>query len=326
MYFALIHIINKNYLQAKIDSIKCPTLYCGDDWHNHIKKIVESNKSCVDNCSNFIYENNDICYDTAPPTTELIQDYTTYFPTEMPTITTQVSIINNSSNDIDTNNFTEMSVISTQLESNSLTIDFKTDHIDELTDFKLDTTNDISESNYIMVETTNILNSSLALTIKEKNQLKFEEIGESILPSFSGNNGEEVIIEGDDDFYFCLSAYDGKKFPEKSNNNSNKFSVIDLGECEDRLREKYGINDSLSLIILKYEKISNASIEKTIQYEVYEPINKTKLDLSICSDISIDIYVPVELSPKLQNLYNELHYSKNIFELFILFYFFIFLL
>ena len=297
---------NKNYLQANIDSIKCPTFYCGDDWHNYIKKIVDSNKSCVDNCSNFIYENNDICYDTAPPTTELIQDYTTYFPTEMPTITTQVSIINNSSNDIDTNNFTEIAVHSTQLESNSLTIDFKTDHIDELTDFKLDTTNDISESNYIRVETTNILNSSLVLTIEEKNQLKFEEIGESILPSFSGNNGEEVIIEGDDDFYFCLSAYDGKKFPEKSNNNSNKFSVIDLGECEDRLREKYGINDSLSLIILKYEKISNASIEKTIQYEVYEPINKTKLDLSICSDISIDIYVPVELSPKLQNLYNEL--------------------
>ena len=297
---------NKNYLQAKIDSIKCPTLYCGDDWHNHIKKIVESNKSCVDNCSNFIYENNDICYDTAPPTTELIQDYTTYFPTEMPTITTQVSIINNSSNDIDTNNFTEIAVISTQLQSNSLTTDFKTEYIDELTDFKLDTTNDISESNYIIVETTNILNSSLVLTIEEKNQLKFEEIGESILPSFSGNNGEEVIIEGDDDFYFCLSAYDGKKFPEKSNNNSNRFSVIDLEECEDRLREKYGINDSLSLIILKYEKISNASVEKTIQYEVYEPINKTKLDLSICSDISIDIYVPVELSPKLQNLYNEL--------------------
>ena len=307
---------NKNYLQAKIDSIKCHTLYCGDDWHNHIKKIVESNKSCVDNCSNFIYENNDICYDTAPPMTELIQDYTTYFPTEMPTITTQVSIINNSSNDIDTNNFTEIAVHSTQLESNSLTIDFKTDHIDELTDFKLDTTNDISESNYIMVETTNILNSSLVLTIEEKNQLKFEEIGESILPSFSGNNGEEVIIEGDDDFYFCLSAYDGKKFPEKSNNNSNRFSVIDLGECEDRLREKYGINDSLSFIILKYEKISNDSVEKTIQYEVYEPINKTKLDLSICSDISIDIYVPVELSPKLQNLYNELKdFGYDLFDI-----------
>ena len=230
----------------------------------------------------------------------------------MPTITTQVSIINNS----DTNNFTEIAVISTQLESNSLTTDFKTEYIDELTDFKLDTTNDISESNYIMVETTNILNSSLVLTIEEKNQLKFEEIGESILPSFSGNNGEEVIIEGDDDFYFCLSAYDGKKFPEKSNNNSNKFSVIDLGECEDRLREKYGINDSLSLIILKYEKISNASIEKTIQYEVYEPINKTKLDLSICSDISIDIYVPVELSPKLQNLYNELNdFGCDLFDI-----------
>ena len=57
---------------------------------------------------------------------------------------------------------------------------------------------------------------------------------------------------------------------------------------------------------MKYEKITNISSERALQYEVYEPFNKTKLNLSVCDDINIDVYIPVTLSDKTQNLYNEL--------------------
>ena len=56
---------------------------------------------------------------------------------------------------------------------------------------------------------------------------------------------------------------------------------------------------------MKFEKISNISSERTLQYEVYEPYNKTKLNLSLCGK-NIGIYIPTILSEKTQHLYNEL--------------------
>ena len=44
-------------------------------------------------------------------------------------------------------------------------------------------------------------------------------------------------------------------------------------------------------------------MDRFIQYEVYEPINITKLNLSICDNMTIDIYTPVVLSEELLNLY-----------------------
>jgi hypothetical protein len=57
---------------------------------------------------------------------------------------------------------------------------------------------------------------------------------------------------------------------------------------------------------MKFEKITNISSERSLQYEVYEPYTKKKLNLSICSNITIDVYIPVILSEKIQNLYNDL--------------------
>ena len=84
------------------------------------------------------------------------------------------------------------------------------------------------------------------------------------------------------------------------------MSRIDLGDCENILKEYYNINQNDSLIIIKFEKISNLSTERTLQYEVYDPINKTRLNLSICDNKLIDIYFSVELSEELQNLYDKL--------------------
>ena len=43
-----------------------------------------------------------------------------------------------------------------------------------------------------------------------------------------------------------------------------------------------------------------------MQYEIYEPINKTKLDLSVCKDVKININVPVVLNGKMKELHDEL--------------------
>jgi len=69
------------------------------------------------------------------------------------------------------------------------------------------------------------------------------------------------------------------------------------------------------LIILKYEKITNIAYEKNVQYEVFDPIEKKKLDLSICRTTSVGVCVPVTLSEKTQSLYKDLlEYGYDLFD------------
>ena len=70
-------------------------------------------------------------------------------------------------------------------------------------------------------------------------------------------------------------------------------------------------------VLLKYENenlVSNGS-EKSIQYEVYIPGTSEKLDLSICSNEKIDVYIPREINEKAQKLYDELkQQGYNLFD------------
>ena len=71
------------------------------------------------------------------------------------------------------------------------------------------------------------------------------------------------------------------------------------------------------IFILKYEndnEVSNGN-EKSIQYEVYLPHSDTKLDLSVCNNTNIVIYVPIELSEKTQKFYDSLkEQGYNLFD------------
>ena len=71
--------------------------------------------------------------------------------------------------------------------------------------------------------------------------------------------------------------------------------MIDLGTCEKLLKAEYDMKDNIPLIILKFEKLTNIASEKNVQFEIYEPYNKTKLNLSICQNTFIDLYIPIKL-------------------------------
>ena len=87
--------------------------------------------------------------------------------------------------------------------------------------------------------------------------------------------------------------------------NENGVSVIDLGNCENLLKQAYDIDNSTSLIIKKYEVLTNAA-ERNVQYEVYHPITKEKLNLSICASDTISLYIPVTLDDNTIKLYENL--------------------
>jgi len=72
---------------------------------------------------------------------------------------------------------------------------------------------------------------------------------------------------------------------------------------------KYHINENDSLIFVKNEKKSNKASGKKVDFDVYEPYNKTKLNLSICDGTSINIIIPVVLSEETKELYEKMKES-----------------
>ena len=96
---------------------------------------------------------------------------------------------------------------------------------------------------------------------------------------FIKNNNTEI--------FHITSSYNQK------NNEYNNVSRINIGECEDILKEIYNIKNNETLIIFKTDfYIENYSIPIT-EYEIFEPQKKIKLDLNYCKDIKMKIYSPV---------------------------------
>lgn len=108
------------------------------------------------------------------------------------------------------------------------------------------------------------------------------------------NDGTEddIIILGNNIVYEIVTS--------KKNNFNNISSYIDFGECEAKLKEYYNID---FLLIFKYDIKVNYTNPTMVQYEVFNPYNKSKLDLSICEQTEIDIYIPTSLSEEDTNLY-----------------------
>ena len=91
--------------------------------------------------------------------------------------------------------------------------------------------------------------------------------------------------------------------------------MIDLGVCEEKLKEENDINKDESIIIYKMEKIGTLASQKNIQYEVYNPITLEKLDLSICITEKINIFIPVTLSEDTLELHKDLlNYGYDLFN------------
>ena len=109
-------------------------------------------------------------------------------------------------------------------------------------------------------------------------------------------NNEELILKNPDNSIFQLtnSLNEKNKLINEINNYYN-LSIIDLGKCEELLKRENKIPDNIDLIIFKYESYYNNSKNKYVQYEIYNPINRSKiLDLSVCKDYNIDIYIPIK--------------------------------
>ena len=137
----------------------------------------------------------------------------------------------------------------------------------------------------------------------EAQEKMVENIKEEIINGIDTSEideGEDLIIQ-DKDITLTITKTDNQK--DQMNTKTNTTS-IDLGECETKLKNQYNISENESLYILKMDVNQDGYKIPKIQYEVYYPLNDDLklclLNLSICENTDINIYLPLTLDESLE--------------------------
>ena len=91
-----------------------------------------------------------------------------------------------------------------------------------------------------------LLNNQCFFTTKNNDDI-YNILKSKIINSYP-EDGESIVIEADDNYVFHLTNGDNEmeSLSGKFENDFN-LSIIDLGNCEKLLKEKYYINDNISL-------------------------------------------------------------------------------
>ena len=113
-----------------------------------------------------------------------------------------------------------------------------------------------------------------------------------------------------------LTSTKNQKIDEKFGN----VTTINLGNCEDKLKDAYNISYNESLYIKKIDVIEEGMMIPKIEYDVYYKLNQTnlvKLDLSYCSNSKIDISIPITITDNIDKynansgFYNDICYPST---------------
>ena len=176
------------------------------------------------------------------------------------------------------------------------------------TDFSSDISKDVEEVDYTTEKNTNSEENDVIYEtiIIETQKDIFKELKDELLSDdYSGEN--KIVIK--DNMIYQISTVDEQK---KYNIN---ISSIDLGECENVLKETYNIAYNNSILIIKVDTKNEDTNATYVQYELFHPINKTLLDLNYCSNLKIYISVPVKFNQEMLSLYESLgDLGYNLFD------------
>ena len=150
--------------------------------------------------------------------------------------------------------------------------------------------NGICELNEFNIENKGIFISNILKEIEKGYMDKF--ISKII------NDKKDLVIKKNTTIYQITSSFNQNNLLYKN------LSVIKLGECEKVLKENYKISSNEALIIFKIEQKEEGFLIPLIEYEIFNPKTKKSLDLNICKDSKINIYIPVSINESLLYKYN----------------------
>ena len=121
--------------------------------------------------------------------------------------------------------------------------------------------------------------------------------------------GKDIIINTEQGNTITFTSTEN----QKSELNKNK-TTINLGECEESLRNYYNISYNDSLYILKIDIEQKGMNIPKLEYEVYSKLKgdkMVKLNMTVCKDKKIEISIPVSINDDIEkynissNYYND---------------------
>ena len=123
------------------------------------------------------------------------------------------------------------------------------------------------------------------------------------------DNGQDEYIETGKIIVTLTTLENQRKHLNKN------MSVIDLGYCESLLKNWYNISDNETIYMKKIDIAQKGMKITKIKYDVYCKLNGTnliKLNLSICADTKIFIYVPIEITKNIDEFNSSSGYYNDI--------------
>ena len=101
----------------------------------------------------------------------------------------------------------------------------------------------------------------------------------------------------------------------QKNNINNNMTRIDLGECENLLRNFYNISINVSLYMKKIDINQEGMNTLKVEYDVYVKLfgrNLIKLNLTICGKSKVSILIPFEIIDHLDKYNSSSGYCNDI--------------
>ena len=236
----------------------------GKECPNNYKYIIEEKKQCVNDCKNypdFSFGFQKKCYNACPPNISKISDKKENYCEIICPKELPFELI-------ETQKCVNNCALK-QIISNLCVINFKNDNKNEE---------------------------------NEAQENKVENVRKEITNGFDTSDidaGKDIVIQ-EKDITITISRNDNQK---NQINSKTNYTSIDLGECETKLKEEYNISQTESLYILKMDVKQEGYKIPKIEYEVYYPLNGDSklclLNLSICDNTDINVYLPLELDGNL---------------------------
>ena len=87
------------------------------------------------------------------------------------------------------------------------------------------------------------------------------------------------------------------------NNINTNITIIDIGKCENILKNLYNIGNN-SILLYKIDTKIKGYNTLHVEYELYNPKNISLLNLSLCNQSLFDIHIPVNSNPNEVYKYN----------------------
>ena len=181
-------------------------------------------------------------------------------------------------------------------KDNTMFVETKTKQCTEICD------SDDFLQNYCSLRNNTPINQDFVISMIEESIESgyLEDYIEDIIKNISD---DFIVMDGDITYH--LATLKSTKSNNLIINPISNISSIDLGDCEIKLRNENNIDKNIPLIVFKIDYYTDYSLVPIIYYEIYNPNTLKKLDLSICENNNMKIYLPVkDIDESILYIYN----------------------